>query len=90
MTRGISITDTRIIGVRVAPALDSTVSKIVVRRALSEKEGVIKDTTKGKTYRMIEMNGDMRAILERRIARAASPTVPLFNTLRLLTAPQLK
>jgi hypothetical protein len=32
-----------------------------VRRAYSEKESILKDTTKGRTFRIIEMNADMRA-----------------------------
>ena len=53
---------------------------IIVRRALSEKEGIIKDTTKGKTFRIIEMNGDMKEILQRRVAKAKSDKDLLFNT----------
>jgi len=68
------------IGALTARDVDFASNWIVVRRAYNEKEGVIKDTTKGKTYRIIEMNGDMRAILERRIAQASGPTVPLLNT----------
>ena len=68
------------IGALTARDVDFASNWIVVRRAYSEREGVIKDTTKGKTYRIIEMNGDMRAILERRIAQASGPTVPLLNT----------
>lgn len=53
---------------------------IVVRRAYSEKEHIVKDTTKGKTYRIIEMNDDMRNILKKRIARSKNETEILFNT----------
>ena len=41
---------------------------IVVRRSYSEKEKVVKQTTKSKNYRFVEMNGDMREILKKRIA----------------------
>ncbi len=53
---------------------------IIVRRAFSEKENCLKETTKGKTYRMIEMNADMRKILEKRVQRVKSDTDPLLNT----------
>lgn len=52
----------------------------MVRRAYSEKEKRLKDTTKGKTYRIIEMNADMRSILQRRMARAKTDRDLLFNT----------
>src|SRR5690606_747012 len=53
---------------------------IVVHRSYSEKEKCVKKTTKGKTFRIIEMNEDMRKILKKRIARAKSETDLLFNT----------
>lgn len=53
---------------------------LVVRRAYSEKEKKVKKTTKGKTYRIIEMNDDMRSILEKRISRTKSDNDLLFNT----------
>ncbi len=53
---------------------------IVVRRSYSEKEKRIKDTTKGKTFRVIEMNEDMRNILAKRMKKAKSDSEPLFNT----------
>jgi integrase len=53
---------------------------IVVRRAYSEKENVIKDTTKGKSFRIIEMNDDMRSILKKRIALIRNETAIIFNT----------
>lgn len=53
---------------------------IVVRRSYSEKEKCVKKTTKGKTFRIIEMNEDMRNILKRRIARCKSENDLLFNT----------
>ena len=53
---------------------------IVVRRSYSEKENVIKDTTKGKTFRIIELNDDMKSILKKRVARSKSETDTLFNT----------
>jgi integrase len=53
---------------------------IVVRRAYSEKEKRVKNTTKGKTFRIIELNGDMTDILKRRIARTKSDSDLLFNT----------
>lgn len=52
---------------------------LVVRRAYSEKEKRVKKTTKGKTYRIIEMNEDMRDILKKRIARTQSENDLLFN-----------
>jgi integrase len=53
---------------------------IVVRRSYSEKEKCIKKTTKGKTFRIIEMNEDMRNILKKRIARCKSENELLFST----------
>lgn len=53
---------------------------VVVRRSYSEKEKVLKQTTKGKTFRIIEMNIDMREILQKRVARVKSETEPLFDT----------
>lgn len=53
---------------------------IVVRRAYSEKEKRVKKTTKGKTFRIIEMNEDMRSILKRRVEKAKSENDFLFNT----------
>ena len=53
---------------------------IVVRRAYSEKEGIVKDTTKGKSFRIIEMNDDMRKILKKRITKTKAETEILFNT----------
>lgn len=53
---------------------------VVVRRSYSEKEKRVKTTTKGKTYRIIEMNEDMRNILQRRIEKVKLETDLLFNT----------
>ena len=53
---------------------------VVVRRSYSEKEKRVKTTTKGKTFRIIEMNEDMQAILKKRIDRSKSETDLLFNT----------
>jgi len=53
---------------------------IIVRRAYSEKEKKVKKTTKGKTYRVIEMNEDMKNILRKRVKRAKSEKELLFNT----------
>ncbi|NRA66577.1 MAG: site-specific integrase [Pseudobacteriovorax sp.] len=53
---------------------------IVVRRSYSEKEKVVKQTTKSKNYRFVEMNGDMREILKKRIAHAVSDEARLFNS----------
>jgi len=53
---------------------------IIVRRSYSEKEKCIKKTTKGKTFRIIEMNGDMQDILKKRIARCKTEDDLLFNT----------
>jgi integrase len=53
---------------------------IVVRRAYSEKEKRVKDTTKGKTFRIIELNDDMTNILKKRIGLTKSDMDLLFNT----------
>lgn len=53
---------------------------IIVRRSYSDKEKCVKKTTKGKTFRIIEMNGDMKNILKKRIARVKSDSELLFNT----------
>ncbi len=53
---------------------------IIVRRSYSEKEKRIKKTTKGKTYRFVEMNDDIRDILKRRIAKVQSKDQVLFKT----------
>lgn len=53
---------------------------IVVRRSYSEKEKRLKNTTKGKTFRIIEMNQDMASILKARIERTKSDSDLLFNT----------
>lgn len=52
---------------------------IIVRRSYSTKERRMKKTTKGKTFRVVEMNEDMRLILKRRIARAKSDQDLLFD-----------
>lgn len=52
---------------------------IMVRRAFSMKENKMKATTKGKTYRRIEINGDMRQILEKRLRRVKTDRDLLFN-----------
>lgn len=52
---------------------------IVVRRSYSSKEGRMKDTTKGKTFRVVEMNEDMREILTRRVEQSKSDQDLLFN-----------
>ena len=39
----------------------------------------MKTTTKGKTFRILEMNADMRKILERRVEQAKSDEELLFN-----------
>ncbi len=53
---------------------------LIVRRSFSEKENRLKKTTKGKTYRIIEMNDDMVEILKRRVEKAKSDKDFLFNT----------
>ncbi|MBP9708661.1 MAG: site-specific integrase [Oligoflexales bacterium] len=53
---------------------------VIVRRSYSEKEKRVKTTTKGKTFRIIEMNEDMRKILIKRSERAKLDTDLLFNT----------
>lgn len=68
------------IGALTAADVNFAKNCLVVRRSYSEKEGIVKKTTKGKTFRIIEMNGDMRKILEKRVARAKSDTTRLFNT----------
>lgn len=52
---------------------------ILVRRSYSSKEGKMKDTTKSKTFRVVEMNEDMREILARRIERCKTDQDILFN-----------
>jgi len=52
---------------------------IVVRRSWSEKERRMKNTTKSKTFRRIEMNQDMVDILKKRIMRVNSDEDLLFN-----------
>ena len=52
---------------------------ILVRRSYNSRERRMKDTTKGKTFRMVEMNDDMREILSRRIEQCKSDKEPLFN-----------
>jgi len=68
------------IGALTARDVNFTKNCIVVRRSYSEKEKCIKKTTKGKTFRIIEMNDDMRGILEKRVNKAKTDTEPLFNT----------
>jgi len=68
------------IGALTADDVNFSKNCLVVRRAYSEKEKRVKKTTKGKTYRIIEMNEDMRRILERRIAGVKSAQALLFNT----------
>ena len=68
------------IGALTASDVNFSKNCLVVRRAYSEKEKRVKKTTKGKTYRIIEMNEDMRQILEKRIARTKSEHDLLFNT----------
>jgi len=68
------------IGALTARDVNFTKNCIVVRRAYSEKEKCVKKTTKGKTFRIIEMNDDMRGILEKRASQAQTETEPLFNT----------
>ncbi len=68
------------IGALTASDVNFAKNCLVVRRAYSEKEKRVKKTTKGKTFRIIEMNEDMRQILQRRISRAKSDSEPLFNT----------
>jgi len=52
---------------------------IVVRRSFSTKENRMKKTTKGKTFRIIEMNEDMVNILRPRVDKASSDSEVLFN-----------
>ena len=52
---------------------------IVVRRSWSEKERRMKNTTKSKTFRRIEMNQDMVNILKKQIMRVKSDQDLLFN-----------
>ena len=68
------------IGALTSRDVNLTTNTIVVRRAYSEREKRVKNTTKGKTYRVIEMNDDMRQILVRRMAKAKSEMALLFNT----------
>ena len=53
---------------------------IVVRRAYSEKEKKVRNTTKGKTFRLIEMNEDMRIILRKRMSKVKTDSDLLFST----------
>jgi integrase len=53
---------------------------IVVRRAYSEKEKKVRNTTKGKTFRLIEMNEDMRNILRKLMTKVKTDTDLLFST----------
>lgn len=68
------------IGALTARDVNFSKNCIVVRRAYSEKEKRVKKTTKGKTFRVIEMNEDMQNILKRRMAKAKLETDFLFNT----------
>ncbi len=52
---------------------------IVVRRSFSTKENRMKKTTKGKTFRILEMSDDMKRILEKRCQQAKSDDALLFN-----------
>lgn len=52
---------------------------IVVRRSWSEKERRMKNTTKSKTFRRIEMNQDMVNILKKRFMRVKNDQDLLFN-----------
>ncbi|NRA44993.1 MAG: site-specific integrase [Oligoflexales bacterium] len=52
---------------------------IMVRRAFSTKENKMKNTTKGKTFRRVEINADMIQILEKRMRRVSSDKDLLFN-----------
>ena len=53
---------------------------IIVRRSWSEKERCMKKTTKGNTFRRVEMNQDMIRILKRRIQKVKSEKETLFNS----------
>ena len=53
---------------------------IVVRRSYSEKEKRVKNTTKGKTFRIIELNDDMTNILKKRMTLVSKDSDLLFNT----------
>jgi integrase len=68
------------IGALTARDVNFAKNYVVVRRSYSEKEKRVKTTTKGKTFRIIEMNEDMRNILKKRIDRANLDTDLLFNT----------
>ena len=68
------------IGALTARDINFAKNYVVVRRSYSEKEKRVKTTTKGKTYRIIEMNEDMRHILKKRSDRAKLETDLLFNT----------
>ena len=52
---------------------------LMVRRSFSTKESRMKETTKGKTFRILEMNEDMRQILEKRVQRTKGDNDLLFN-----------
>jgi integrase len=52
---------------------------ITVRRSWSEKERRMKNTTKGQTFRRIELCEDMTNILKKRILRVRSENDPLFD-----------
>lgn len=68
------------IGALIARDINFSKNCLIIRRAYSEKEKTVKNTTKGKTFRVIEMNGDMRRILEKRVQKVKSETALLFNT----------
>lgn len=68
------------IGALTARDVNFAKNYLVVRRSYSSKEKRVKTTTKGGTYRIIEMNEDMRNILKRRVDRVKSDSDLLFNT----------
>lgn len=68
------------IGALTARDVNFAKNYVVVRRSYSSKEKRVKTTTKGGTYRIIEMNEDMRNILKRRVDRVATDSDLLFKT----------
>jgi integrase len=68
------------IGALIARDVNFAKNYLVVRRSYSAKEKRVKTTTKGGTYRIIEMNEDMRNILKRRCDRVKEDSELLFKT----------
>ena len=68
------------IGALIARDVNFAKNYIIVRRSYSAKEKRVKTTTKGGTYRIIEMNEDMKNILKRRIGLVRGDSELLFKT----------